>query len=120
MTTTKPDTPKKTRHRIHEIPGQTTPPPGQPADREKEQKAKKVDQMVAMMRRPEGASLNELIDLTGWKDHSVRAFISRNLKKGKGLPVERKKIDGGQNLYTLPPLEETPAQAQAEHVEEAI
>lgn len=108
--------PKRTRHRINEVPGRTTPAPGQPAERE--DKAKKVDQMIALMERPQGASLDELVDLTGWKDHSVRAFISRNLKNpktGRGLPVTRKKDTlHGTNVYSLP------ASPSAEDIEEAI
>lgn len=131
MATTQPaQKPETTRHRINEVPGRTTPAPGQPhpakqtptekraqledlKDTVQEIEAgKKVDQMIAMMRRPEGASLDELVDLTGWKDHSVRAFISRNLKGKKSLPVTRRKADGGTNVYSLPAA--TPAPVETE------
>lgn len=114
--TTPADKPRTTRHRINEVPGRTTPAPGQPDERE--DKAKKVDQMIALMERPQGASLDELVSLTGWKDHSVRAFISRNLKNpktGRGLPVTRKKDHlHGTSVYSLPPSQ------AAEEIEEAI
>jgi len=131
MPTTQPaEKPKTTRHRINEVPGRTTPAPGQPQPAKQtptEKRAqledlkdtvqeieagKKVDQMIAMMRRPEGASLDELVDLTGWKDHSVRAFISRNLKGKKSLPVTRRKADGGTNVYSLPAAAPAPVETE--------
>jgi len=132
MPTTQPaEKPKTTRHRINEVPGRTTPAPGQPqpvkqtpaekraqladlkATVKEIDKKKKVDQMIEMMRRPQGASGAELVDLTGWKDHSVRAFISRNLKGLKGLPVTRKK-DGlnGVTVYSLPPADQVAAETE--------
>lgn len=131
MATTQPaQKPETTRHRINEVPGRTTPAPGQPQPAKQtptEKRAqledlkdtvqeieagKKVDQMIAMMRRPEGASLDELVDLTGWKDHSVRAFISRNLKGKKSLPVTRRKADGGTNVYSLSAAAPAPVETE--------
>src|SRR5579862_9919229 len=37
--------------------------------------------IVALLKRPGGASLKEIIATTGWQSHSVRGFISRLPKK---------------------------------------
>ena len=43
--------------------------------------------MIAALRRPEGATLAQLVELTGWQDKSVRGFISGALKSKHGLHV---------------------------------
>jgi hypothetical protein len=37
--------------------------------------------IVAMMRRPEGATVEQLAEATGWQRHSVRGLISAKLAK---------------------------------------
>ena len=41
----------------------------------------KAAQVYALLSRPEGATLNEIRNQTGWQAHTVRGFISRNLSK---------------------------------------
>lgn len=48
----------------------------------------KLGQLIALMRRPDGASLAELMSATGWQAHSVRGAISGAVKKKLGLTVE--------------------------------
>ena len=48
----------------------------------------KLEQIVAMLSRPEGASLAELVAATGWQAHSVRGALAGSLKrKGYHHPV---------------------------------
>lgn len=47
----------------------------------------KQARMIALMKRPEGATIDELIVLTGWMKHSVRGAISGALKKRVGLAI---------------------------------
>ena len=44
--------------------------------------------VLELIRRPDGASLKEIMDATGWQAHSVRGFISGSLGKKMGLTVE--------------------------------
>ena len=53
----------------------------------------KLDRMVALLVRPEGASLAELIAATGWQAHSVRGALAGSLKK-KGHVIRSEKTDG--------------------------
>src|SRR5205823_8906887 len=41
----------------------------------------KAAQVYMLLSRPEGATLNEIRNQTGWQAHTVRGFISRNLSK---------------------------------------
>jgi hypothetical protein len=47
----------------------------------------KADQIRVAIARPEGASLLELMLLTGWHAHSIRGFISAALRKKRGLCI---------------------------------
>ena len=53
----------------------------------------KLDLIVGELNRPEGASLAELVDATGWQAHSVRGALAGSLKK-KGHIIVSEKIDG--------------------------
>ncbi len=54
----------------------------------------KGEQIVAMLRRPTGASIAELIKATGWQAHSVRGFLSGSLKKKRNIEVSSNMTDG--------------------------
>jgi hypothetical protein len=51
----------------------------------------KIATIIALLRRPKGASLDELTKATGWQRHSVRGAISGSLKKKLGLKVSSEK-----------------------------
>lgn len=57
---------------------------GIPAAREGSKKAQVVD----LMRRPSGATLAEIMELTSWQPHTVRGFVSGTLVKRMRLRVE--------------------------------
>jgi Protein of unknown function (DUF3489) len=54
----------------------------------------KLEQMVTMLRRPVGATIEQMVAATGWQSHSVRGAISGALKKKQGLVVKSEKTDG--------------------------
>lgn len=60
----------------------------------------KQARMIALMKSPEGATLQELIKLTGWMGHSVRGTISAILKKRMGLVIIRAAERRG-NVYRI-------------------
>ncbi|MXO73032.1 DUF3489 domain-containing protein [Alteraurantiacibacter buctensis] len=45
----------------------------------------KIDAVIALLRRSEGATLGEIIDQTGWQPHSTRAVLTGLRKKGHTL-----------------------------------
>ena len=62
--------------------------------------SKKAD-ILALLRRQGGATLDELISVTGWQAHSIRGFISGALGKKMGLTVESAKREDGGRVYSL-------------------
>jgi Protein of unknown function (DUF3489) len=48
----------------------------------------KQAQMIEMLKRPEGATVEQIADATGWQHHTIRGAISGALKKKLGLTVE--------------------------------
>jgi hypothetical protein len=53
----------------------------------------KLDKLLAQLRRPGGASLAELMKVTGWQQHSVRGALAGTLKK-KGHQITSEVTDG--------------------------
>jgi Protein of unknown function (DUF3489) len=47
----------------------------------------KQDAVIAMLRRPEGATVDEIASATGWQRHTVRGVFSGTLKKKLGLTL---------------------------------
>jgi len=62
----------------------------------------KQAQIIALLQRPEGASISEIVDATGWLPHSARGLISGGLKKKLGLPIasDRDAIRGRVYRFT--------------------
>lgn len=54
----------------------------------------KIAAVVALLRRPEGASLETICGATDWQPHSVRGAIAGAIKKKMGLSVSSVKSDG--------------------------
>ena len=50
--------------------------------------------LTVQLLRPDGASLQELMDTTGWQAHSVRGFLSGTMRKKFGLNVISERLDG--------------------------
>jgi hypothetical protein len=47
--------------------------------------------MIEMLRRPEGATVEQIAAATGWQHHTIRGAISGALKKKLGLTVEARR-----------------------------
>ena len=47
----------------------------------------KRDAVIAMLQRPEGATVDEVASATGWQRHTVRGVFSGTLKKKLGLTL---------------------------------
>ena len=60
------------------------PDPDQPSDTKRPSKQEAV---IAMLQRPEGATVDEVASVMGWQRHTVRGLFSGTLKKKLGLTL---------------------------------
>ena len=61
----------------------------------------KQAQIIDLLQRPDGASISEIVAVTGWAQHTARGMISGALKKKLGLPITTEKADGKGLRYRL-------------------
>jgi len=58
--------------------------------------------LIAMLRAPDGATIEEISAATGWQSHTVRGAMAGALKKKLGLEVSSEKVEGRGRVYRLP------------------
>ena len=63
----------------------------------------KQEAVIAMLRRPEGATVDEVAGATGWQRHTVRGVFSGTLKKKRGLTIASAKEERGR-VYRIAEL----------------
>jgi hypothetical protein len=56
----------------------------------------KQDQVIAMLRRPEGVTVHEVASVTGWQRHTVRGVFSGTVKKKLGLTLASAEEERGR------------------------
>ena len=61
----------------------------------------KKARILLLLKQPKGATIDDLMDATGWQAHSVRGFISGNLTKRMGLKVNSTRPSGGARTYQI-------------------
>ena len=61
----------------------------------------KLAQLEAMLRRPDGATIEQISKLLDWQTHSVRGAMSGALKKKQGLTITSEKTGDGRRVYRI-------------------
>ena len=61
----------------------------------------KQSRLIAMLKRPDGATIVEITKALDWLPHTVRGAIAGALKKKLGLKVESEKVDDRGRVYRL-------------------
>ena len=69
------------------------PEPQPPSDAKP---ASKQGEVIAMLRRPEGATVDEVASAMGWQRHTVRGLFSGTLKKKLGLTLASAQEERGR------------------------
>ena len=61
----------------------------------------KAATVLDLLKRPDGATLAELMKATGWQAHSVRGFLSGTISKKMGMAVASTKAEDGERTYSV-------------------
>ncbi|MCE8523573.1 DUF3489 domain-containing protein [Ruegeria pomeroyi] len=69
--------------------------------RPKSRAGTKQAQVIALLQRPEGATIAEIAEVTEWLPHTIRGAISGALKKKRGLPITAEKVEGRGPVYRI-------------------
>jgi hypothetical protein len=57
--------------------------------------------VIEMLRRPEGATIAEIVQATSWASHTTRGFMAGALKKKLGLAIDSEKEETRGRVYRL-------------------
>jgi hypothetical protein len=60
----------------------------------------KIDDVINMLSRPEGATIDGLVEAMGWLPHTTRAALTRLRKRGYAIGRSRTR-EGGSSVYRL-------------------
>jgi len=63
--------------------------------------ASKQAKLIEMLKRPEGATIVEIVKALAWRSHTIRGAMSGALKKKLGLKIESEKVDDRGRVYRL-------------------
>ncbi len=67
----------------------------------KQREGTKQSTLIELLKRPEGASLAEMVAATDWQQHTVRGAMAGALKKKMGLNIVSQKTDGQERKYRI-------------------
>ncbi len=73
--------------------GKTLPPAVRPGT--------KQALLIDLLKRKKGATIEEIVEATGWQPHSVRGAISGTLKKKLGLTVTSEPVEKRGRVYRI-------------------
>ncbi|CAM5204489.1 hypothetical protein CDEF62S_00629 [Castellaniella defragrans] len=57
--------------------------------------------VLEMLQRPEGATIAQIMDATGWQAHTVRGTFAGAFKKKLGLAITSDKAQGEERVYRI-------------------
>lgn len=68
-----------------------------PVSRENSKQA----QVIALLKREQGATIAQICQATGWQPHTVRGTFAGTFKKRLGLALTSDKTAGGERVYRI-------------------
>lgn len=84
-------------HRGRKRPAENAnPAPGQSGEQQPRTPGGKLGVIADLLKRPEGATIQQVMDATGWQSHSVRGAVAGALTKKHGLIISSEKADAGR------------------------
>ena len=73
----------------------------QAADAPRQTHVTKHGRLVALLNRPDGATIEEMMQATDWQQHSVRGFLAGTVRKKLALALTSSKADGEARRYQI-------------------
>jgi hypothetical protein len=61
----------------------------------------KQAQVIALLQRPEGATIAQIMEATQWQQHTIRGTFAGAFKKKLGLNITSNKEAGGDRIYRI-------------------
>lgn len=61
----------------------------------------KHDRILTLLRQRDGATITEMMEISGWQQHSVRGFLAGTIKKKLGLALTSSKAAGELRRYRI-------------------
>jgi hypothetical protein len=74
-----------------------------PKPQSDEKRPSKQEAVIAMLQRPEGATVDEVASAMGWQRHTVRGLFSGTLKKKLGLTLASAQEERGRVYHIAAP-----------------
>ena len=62
-------------------------------------KTSRSNTLIALLKRKHGVSIKEMMQATGWQQHSIRGFMAGALKKKLGLAATSTTTKSGERRY---------------------
>jgi hypothetical protein len=64
-------------------------------------KESKLEAIIQLLSRPEGATIDDMVAATGWQKHTIRSALSYALAKKRGYQIVSDKPQGEQRIYKI-------------------
>lgn len=72
-----------------------------PAAKPRTRDNNKQAQVIAMLKRAEGATITQICEATGWQSHTVRGTFAGAFKKKLGMEITSSKSEGSERTYRI-------------------
>ena len=75
-----------------------------PPEAQREGRVTKHEHLLTLLSRPEGASIEDMMQATKWQQHSVRGFLAGTVKKKLGFALTSSKSHDEPRRYRIDTL----------------
>jgi len=72
-------------------------------DEQHTERVTKHDRVLTLLSQRNGATIPEMMEATGWQQHSVRGFLAGTVKKKLGFTLTSAKSEGELRRYRIEP-----------------
>lgn len=79
----------------------TAPSKVDPGDELYAARITKHDRILTLLTRRDGATIPEMMEASGWQQHSVRGFLAGTIKKKLGFTLTSSKAEGELRRYRI-------------------